>query len=85
MIITTLSHQEFKRDANKAQKAAQNGPVFITDHGHPAHVLLTIQEYQRLTSYQTNIVEWLAMPDNADLEFEPPRLRGPLYLPTDLS
>ncbi|HOW77698.1 MAG TPA: type II toxin-antitoxin system Phd/YefM family antitoxin, partial [Candidatus Competibacteraceae bacterium] len=80
-----LSHQEFKRDANKAQQAAQHGPVFITDHGRPAHVLLTIQEYQRLTAYKTNIVEWLAMPDNADWEFEPPRLRDPLYQPADLS
>jgi PHD/YefM family antitoxin component YafN of YafNO toxin-antitoxin module len=85
MTITTLSRQEFNRDANKAQQAAQNGPVFITDHGRPAHVLLTIQEYQRITSYQTDIVEWLAMPSDADLEFEPPRLHGPLYSPADLS
>ncbi len=85
MTITTLSRQEFNRNANKAQKAAQNGPVFITDHGHPAHVLLTIQEYQRITGYQTNIVEWLAMAGDADLEFEPPRLLGPLYSPADLS
>jgi len=30
MTITTLSRQEFNRDADKAQKAARNGPVFIT-------------------------------------------------------
>ena len=85
MTITTLSHQEFNRDTDKAQKAARNGPVFITDHGHLAHVLLTIEEYQRITGCPTNIVEWLAMPDATDLEFEPPRLRDPLYRPADLS
>ena len=44
MTSTTLSHREFKRDANKAQQAARDGPVFITDHGRPVHVLLTIEE-----------------------------------------
>jgi PHD/YefM family antitoxin component YafN of YafNO toxin-antitoxin module len=85
MTITTLSRQEFNRDTNRAQQAAQNGPVFIIDHGCPVHVLLTIEEYQRITGHQTNIVEWLAMPDAAELEFEPPRLHGPLYQPADLS
>ena len=85
MTITTLSSQEFNRDASKAQKAAQNGPVFITDHGCPVHVLLTIQEYQRITSHQTDIVERLAIPSDAGLELEPPRLHGPLYSPADLS
>lgn len=85
MTITTLSRQEFNRDANKAQQAVRNGPVFITDHGRPVHVLLTIEEYQHITGHPVNIVEWLAMPDDIDLEFEPPRLRGPLYQPADLS
>ncbi len=85
MTSTILSHREFKRDANKAQQAARDGPVFITDHGRPVHVLLTIEEYQRITSQPISIVEWLAMPDNTDLEFESPHLRGPLYLPADLS
>ena len=58
MTITTLSRQEFNRNANRAQKAAQNGPVFITDHGHPAHVLLTIQEYQRITGGSICVSGW---------------------------
>ena len=85
MTITTISRREFNQDANKAQQAARDGPVFITDQGRPAQVLLTIEEYQRITGYQTNIVEWLAMPDAVDLEFEPPRWRGPLYQPVDPS
>ena len=28
---------------------AKTGPVFITDRGKPAHVLLSIEEYKRLT------------------------------------
>ena len=67
------------------KRQAQGGPVFITDQGRPVHVLLTIEEYQRITRHPINIVEWLAMPGVVDLEFDPPRLRGPLYQPADLS
>jgi len=85
MTITKLSSREFNQDAGRAKKAASKGPVFITDRGRPAHVLLTIEEYQRITGDQTHIVEWLAMPADVDLEFEAPRLHGALYRPADLS
>jgi len=85
MTITTLSSREFNQDASRAKKAAQSGPVFITDRGRPAHVLLTIEEYQRVTRSQTSIVDLLAMPGVADIDFEPPRLSGELYRPADLS
>jgi prevent-host-death family protein len=82
--ITTLSSREFNQDTSGAKKAARKGPVFITDRGRPAHVLLTIEDYQRLTGAAANIMDMLAMPGAADIDFEPPRLRGPLSLPADL-
>ena len=85
MTITTLSSCEFNQDTSRAKKAAAQGPVFITDRGRPAHVLLTIEDYQKLTGANANIVDMLAMPGGADIEFEPPRLRGPLSRPVDLS
>lgn len=85
MTITTLSSREFNQDASRAKKAAQSGPVFITDRGRPAHVLLTIEEYQRVTRSRESIVDLLAMPDVAEIDFEPPRLGGDLYRPVDLS
>lgn len=42
MIITTLSSREFNQDTSRAKKAADAGPVIITDRGRPAHVLLSI-------------------------------------------
>jgi hypothetical protein len=48
--------------------------VYITDRGKPSHVLMTIEEYQRLTGETTNIVDMLAMPSPADIEFNPPKL-----------
>lgn len=74
MPITTLSSRELNQDVSRAKKAARSGPVFITDRGKPAHVLLSFDEYQRLTEQRRNIADSLAMPDVADIEFEPPRV-----------
>lgn len=85
MNITTISSREFNQDVSGAKRAAYNGPVFITDRGHPAHVLLTVEEYQLITDKKESIVELLAMPDAADIDFEPPHLNKKLYQPADLS
>ncbi|MDB5098369.1 MAG: Prevent host death family protein [Cyanobacteria bacterium RYN_339] len=73
MAITTLSSREFNQDTSKAKKAAALGPVFITDRGKPAHVLLSIEEYLRISGGHRKIADALAMPGIADIEFEPPR------------
>ncbi|MHB1586426.1 MAG: type II toxin-antitoxin system Phd/YefM family antitoxin [Acidiferrobacteraceae bacterium] len=74
MTITTLSSREFNQDTSRAKKAASEGPVFITDRGKPAHVLLSIEEYQRITGGHRKIADALAMPGLADIEFDPPRV-----------
>jgi prevent-host-death family protein len=75
MPITTLSSREFNQDTSRAKKAAAEGPVFITDRGKPAHVLLSIEEYQRITRKHRSIVDALAMPGLSDIEIEFPRSR----------
>jgi prevent-host-death family protein len=79
MTITTLSSREFNQDTSRAKKAASEGPVFITDRGKPAHVLLSIEDYQRITGGHRKIADALAMPGLADpglvdIEFDPPRV-----------
>ncbi len=83
MTITTLSSREFNQDASGAKRAAKKGPVIITDRGQPAHVLLSIEAYERLTRKAGNIVDMLAMPGAADVDFEAPRARR-LARPADL-
>ncbi|MBB5189546.1 prevent-host-death family protein [Silvimonas terrae] len=73
MAITTLSSRELNQDIGHAKKAARNGPVFITDRGKPAHVLLSFEDYQKLVHQRRNIADALAMPGIADIDFEPPR------------
>ena len=84
-MITNLTSREFNQDSSRAKKSALKGPVFITDRGRPAHVLLSIEEYQRLTGGVESIVDLLAMPAAEDIDFEPPKLPGKLFEPADLS
>jgi prevent-host-death family protein len=85
MAISTISSREFNQDVSKIKRAATNGPVFITDRGKPSHVLLSIEDYQKLTGNTESIVELLAMPEVADIDFEAAKLNTPLYNPADLS
>jgi prevent-host-death family protein len=85
MSITTLSSREFNQDTSRAKKAARNGPVFVTDRGRPSHVLLTIEEYRRLTGTGQSLVSLLAMPDAEAIDFDPPKLSDHLFRPADLS
>ncbi len=74
MTITTLSSRELNQDVTRAKKATKSGPVIITDRGKPAHVLLSFEDYQRLTRQRRSIADALAIPGAADIEFEPPRV-----------
>lgn len=70
-MTTTLSSREFNQDTSGAKKAAKEGPVIITDRGRPAHVLLSIEDYLKLTGSAVSIADLLAMPGG--IEFEPQR------------
>ena len=83
MSTTTISSREFNQDAGGAKKAADKGPVIITDRGKPAHVLLSFEDYQKLLSKVPSLLDVLAMPGGEDIEFDPPRLKGPISRPVD--
>lgn len=81
---TTVSSRDFNQDVTRAKRAAKLGPVFITDRGKPSHVLLTIEEYERIARRQKSIVDLLAMPAGVEVEFDPPRLGGDYLVPVDV-
>lgn len=70
MTITTFSSRQFNQDASKAKKAAQEGPVFITDRGRPAHVLLTFSDYKKMTGRSLKIADLLAMTGAENMAFD---------------
>ncbi len=74
MSITTFTSREFNQDTSRAKSAARTGPVFITDRGRPAHVLLTIEDYERLAGNDRNIVDLLGEPPGVEnIRLEIPR------------
>lgn len=75
--MTVMTSREFNQDTGKAKKAAHDGPVFITDHAKTTHVLLSIEEYQKLTEPRRTLIDMLSMPAEDYFEFElPPRERS---------
>ncbi len=74
MSTTTMTSREFNQDSGRAKKAANLGPVIITDHGRPAHVLLSYEEFRQMGGRKPTIGELLAMPEGANLDYEFPRL-----------
>ena len=83
--MQTITSREFNQDVSKAKRAAQKGPVFITDRGTPAHVLLTIEAYHKLMGSTKSVADLLSMPESAEIEFEPTRTRTVVPRALDLS
>ena len=83
MAITKISSREFNQDISRAKRAAAEGPVIITDRGEPAHVLLSIGEYNRLTGGAASIVDLIADERAAKVELEVGRAQSSsLQVPT---
>jgi len=76
--VTKISSREFNQDSARAKRATKKGPVFITDRGKPAHVLLSIEDYFRLAGIAVDIVEQLGLPAGVeDTELDIPSIRDP--------
>ena len=80
MTITTLTSREFNQNPSEAKRATASGPVIITDRGRPAHVLLGIEAYEKLSKEQRNLLDALAMKGLSEINLDPPRINLGLSL-----
>jgi prevent-host-death family protein len=85
MPTTKVSSREFNQDISRAKRAADRGPVIITDRGKPAYVLLRHDAYRRLVGRGRTILELLDLPGTEDIDFDPPRFGSGIFRPPDLS
>ncbi|MEI7776077.1 MAG: type II toxin-antitoxin system Phd/YefM family antitoxin [Verrucomicrobiota bacterium] len=85
MTVTTISSREFNQDVSRAKRAADAGPVFVTDRGRPAYVLLQYEAYQRLAGPPKSLLDAVAMPGSDDIVFDPPRMGAGVFQVPDLS
>ena len=83
MTTTTISSREFNQDAGGAKKAADHGPVIITDRGRPAHVLLSFDDYQKLLGKKLSLLDVVSQDEDDDIDFDPPRMGDGIFRPVD--
>lgn len=58
--ITTLASREFNQDPCLEKRAAAEGPVFVTDRGRPSLVLITFDDWMKLSGRSVSIAEALS-------------------------
>ncbi len=70
----SMTSREFNRDTAAAKRAAEEGPVVVTDRNRPAHVLLTWSDYRRLVDGAMTPMDVIASAETADVDLPlPPR------------
>lgn len=79
MTIHTLSSREFTRDVAAAKRAAQEGPVFITNRGRPEYALLKMEDYFRLAGQAPvsllDAMDGMAKPEGDEFSVAPVDIR----------
>lgn len=80
-----FTSRQANHDLARAKRATRHGPVFITDRGRPAHVLMSFAEFQRLAGKKKSLAEALSNPAVAVLDFDIPRLPEWAAKPVDLN
>jgi antitoxin Phd len=68
------------RFSELVRRAAEQGPQHVTVNGEERAVVVSAQEYDRLTGQRTGreLVKLLSESPLADVEFEHPRISGPV-------
>jgi PHD/YefM family antitoxin component YafN of YafNO toxin-antitoxin module len=73
--MNSVTSRQFNQDTSAAKRlAATAGPVFVTDRGKTTHVLMTIEEFDRLKSKRVSLAEALAHPESEHIDFDIPRM-----------
>jgi prevent-host-death family protein len=83
--MSIVSMREYNQDSSGVVRAASKAPVFLTNRGKTTHVLMSIEEYEKLNGRPKSIVDMLRHPESDHIDFDPPKLDGPLFIPADLS
>jgi prevent-host-death family protein len=84
---STISAREFNQHVSRAKRAANDGPVIITERGKPAYVLMRHDLFAKTAAKpkrSVNAFDALTDPNATDFDVEFPRMSIELR-PVDLS
>ena len=76
---------DYHNDVRVSSVDTSSGPDFITEGDGASHVPMTTEDHLKMIGQDQSIVELLAMPEAADIDFEPLRLDRELYRKSELS
>ncbi|WP_062268521.1 type II toxin-antitoxin system Phd/YefM family antitoxin [Endozoicomonas arenosclerae] len=51
-------------------RANEHGPQFLTRHGHKAAVVISFEDYQKMSAPEESLSDFLKMPPFADSDFD---------------
>lgn len=71
-MVTHMTSRQFNQDTSGAKRAADRGPVVITDRGRPAHVLISYDEYEQLLGRRQPLDLLAEPPGVEDIDFVVP-------------
>ena len=83
MTKMTVTSRDFNQDITRAKRFALEQPLFITDRGKTTHVLMSIDEYRRLTGQNKTLSDLLGHKEAADIDIEFEKLDSPLTKPVE--
>jgi prevent-host-death family protein len=72
MAMKMMTSREANQDFSRAKREAKSGPVIITERGRPANVLMSYDEYKKLTGKPKSLFDLLSTPAQKEVDFEPP-------------
>jgi prevent-host-death family protein len=73
MSVVTLSARKLNENLGQAKRLASEGPVIVTDRGKPSHVLISFEQYRRLTAPAGTLGDLLADEESARVELPLPQ------------
>ena len=74
--MANVGIKELRDGLSRYVEAVRSGgeELIITDRGRPSHVLMTYDEFERLSGRRRSLVEALAMSGLSAIDFEPRRV-----------
>lgn len=73
MTASFLSSRDFNRDPSRAKRAAKSGPVFVTERSKPALVVLSIEDYEKLTGQRRSLADMLMPAEDLSFQIDFPK------------
>jgi prevent-host-death family protein len=68
--MTTVPATDFNRNPSHIKRLAADGPVVVTERDRPTLVVLTYEDYERITSAPSGLGTLLQMDEDIDFDFD---------------